>query len=210
MEDLFAMDETNVNNNNDLRCVEKAVFCNDQQFQSKQGFIPANIPDIRSTEDPVLLNDARVLSNILARQDLRTNGPSKSWKRQATYFENGMQQEIKPHMRKIVSDWMLEVCEELHCQPEVFHLAMNYMDRFLSEVRIAKSQFQLLSCVCLFLASKFKETCPLPAENLVIFTDSSVTIQEITVSLIHNLTTKSAVHPNCCPDPIYRYIRITH
>ena len=34
------------------------------------GFIPANIPDIRSTEDPVLRNDARVLSNILARQDL--------------------------------------------------------------------------------------------------------------------------------------------
>jgi len=72
------------------------------------------------------------------------------------------------------------VCEEQRCQPEVFHLAINYMDRFLSEVRITKSQFQLLSCVCLFLASKFKETCPLPAENLVIYTDSSVTVQEIT------------------------------
>ena len=179
MEDFFAMDEGNMNNNNDLRCVEKPVFCNDPQYETKPGFIPANIPDIRSTEDPVLINDARVLSNILARQDLKS---SNSLTKQPTYFENGVQQEIKPHMRKKVSDWMLEVCDEQQCQLEVFHLAMNYMDRFLSEVRIAKSQFQLLSCVCLFLASKFKETCPLPAENLVIYTDYSVTIQEITVS----------------------------
>ena len=180
MEDLFAMDESNMNNNNDLRCAEKPVFCNDQQFETKQGFVPANIPDIRSTEDPVLMNDARVLSNILARQDLRSNTSSKK----PTYFENGVQIEVKPHMRKIVSDWMLEVCEEMRCQPEVFHLAINYMDRFMSEVRISKSQFQLLSCVCLFLASKFKETCPLPAENLVIYTDNSVTIQEITVRIL--------------------------
>ena len=126
------------------------------------------------------MNDARVLSNILARQDLRSNTSSKK----PTYFENGVQIEVKPHMRKIVSDWMLEVCEEMRCQPEVFHLAINYMDRFMSEVRISKSQFQLLSCVCLFLASKFKETCPLPAENLVIYTDNSVTIQEITVCIM--------------------------
>ena len=181
MEDLFSMDANNINNNNELRCDEKAVFCSDPQFEPKTGFIPANIPDIRSTDDPVLLNDARVLSNILARQDLRDNKPSKAWKQKLTYFNNGVQLEIKPHMRKIVSDWMLEVCEEQQSQPEVFHLAINYMDRFLSEVRIAKSQFQLLSCVCLFLASKFKETCPLPAETLVIYTDNSVTIQEITV-----------------------------
>ena len=179
MEDLFSMDEGNMNNNNDLRCVEKPVYCDEPQYEPKPGFIPANIPDIRSTEDPVLRNDARVLSNILARQDLKSSSLTK---RQPTYFENGIQLEIKSHMRKVVSDWMLEVCEEQQCQPEVFHLAINYMDRFLSEVRIAKSQFQLLSCVCLFLASKFKETCPLPAEDLVKYTACSVTIREITVS----------------------------
>ena len=182
MEDLFSMDEANINNNNDLRCAEKPVYIHEPRMeQPKQGFIPANIPDIQSTEDPVLINDTRVLSNILARQNIKSSETSTSWKQQ-TYFENGVQQEIKSHMRKIVSDWMLEVCEEQQSQPEVFHLAINYMDRFLSEVRISKSQFQLLACVCLFLASKFKETCPLPAENLVIYTDSSVTIQEITVS----------------------------
>ena len=185
MEDLFAMDANSLNNNIDLRCAEKPVICNEQQFQNHTAFIPANIPDLRSTEDPVLINDTRVLTNILARQAIGPRCTSKlsSVKYQQNYFENGIQLEIKSHMRKMVSDWMLEVCEEQRCQPEVFHLAINYMDRFLSEVRIKKSQFQLLACVCLFLASKFKETCPLPAENLVLYTECSVTIQEITVRI---------------------------
>lgn len=76
-----------------------------------------------------------------------------------------------------------QVCEEQQCQPEVFSLAINYLDRFLSKVNLRKSQFQLLACVCMFLASKFKETSPLPAENLVIYTDNSVTTYEIMVSL---------------------------
>lgn len=127
---------------------------------------------LRSIEDPVFKNDSRILQNILHRQNFQTH---------EDYFQT-VQTEIRPHMRKIVSDWMLEVCIEQECQNEVFHLAMNYMDRFLSRVAIKKTQFQLLGCVCLFLASKFKETRPLPAENLVIYTVNSVSIREITVS----------------------------
>jgi cyclin D2 len=150
-DDLFAME--------DLKCVENIWLA-----------------DMRSYEDPVLINDARILSNILTRQDEKFSSSCDN------YFET-VQTEIKPHMRKIVSDWILEVCEEQQCQAEVFHLAINYMDRFLSRVPLQKSQFQLLGCVCMFLASKFKETCPLPSENLVIYTDNSVSTNEITVRL---------------------------
>ena len=154
MEDLFAME--------DLKCVENIW-----------------LTDMRSYEDPVLVNDRRILDNILNRQDDNCGlGPEANT---INYFDT-VQTEIKPHMRKIVSDWMLEVCEEQQCQAEVFHLAVNYMDRFLSRVPLSKTQFQLLGCVCMFLASKFKETCPLPSENLVIYTDNSVTTQDITVS----------------------------
>ena len=97
-------------------------------------------------------------------------------------FQN-VQTEIKPHMRKIVSDWMLEVCDEQGCQPEVFNLAVNYLDRVLARVPLKKSQFQLLACVCMFLASKFKETVPLPAEKLAVYADFSVSAEEITVSI---------------------------
>lgn len=127
--------------------------------------------EIHSKEDPVLTQDSRVLTNLIQRQDHHVI---------EDYFKT-VQTEIRPHMRKIVSDWMLEVTEEQQCQPEVFHLAINYLDRFLSTRNIQKNQFQLIACVCMFLASKFKETCPLPAEHLVIYTDYSVAVKDIMV-----------------------------
>lgn len=60
---------------------------------------------------------------------------------------------------------------------------MNYMDRFLTVVDIPRTRLQLLGAVCMFLASKLKETNPLTSEKLVIYTDRSITLEELTVSV---------------------------
>lgn len=57
-----------------------------------------------SYKDPVLLNDDRVLQNLLATEDRYL--PS------GKYFDV-IQDDIKPHMRKLVSKWMLEVIKGL-------------------------------------------------------------------------------------------------
>ena len=83
---------------------------------------------------------------------------------------------------------MLEVTEEQKCTPEVFALAVNYMDRVLCQMGIKKHQFQLLASVCIFLASKFKESSPLCAEKLVIYSDFSFSTEDIMVSQKMNST----------------------
>merc|ERR1719354_471696 len=84
-------------------------------------------------------------------------------------------------MRKIVADWMLEVCEDQQCVPHVFHTAVNYMDRFLSAAghSMEKKHFQSLAASCLLLASKFCEVRPLTTEKLSLYTDHSVLPEEL-------------------------------
>jgi len=124
----------------------------------------------RSYLDKNLIKDERVLDRLLKLED--------HYIPRCDYFKI-VQKEIKPFMRKLVVTWMFEVCEESRCEDDVFPLAVNLLDRFLSIVSIRKTQLQLLGTSCMFLASKLKETIPLTAEKLVIYTDHSINLEEL-------------------------------
>nr|P48961.1 RecName: Full=G1/S-specific cyclin-D3 [Rattus norvegicus]BAA03816.1 cyclin D3 [Rattus norvegicus] len=119
----------------------------------------------RAGPDPRLLGDQRVLQSLLRLEE--------RYVPRGSYFQC-VQKEIKPHMRKMLAYWMLEVCEEQRCEEDVFPLAMNYLDRYLSCVPTRKAQLQLLGTVCLLLASKLRETTPLTIEKLCIYTDQAM------------------------------------
>jgi len=145
----------------------------------------------RAFEDPVLLNDKRVLQNLLSAED--------KYVPPACYF-NCVQTDIRPFMRKMVSEWMAEVCTEQNTEEEVFPLAMNYLDRFLCVQNIHRTRLQCLGAACMFLASKLKENYHISAEQLVMYTDNSITVSELRdmeSTILHVLKWDlSAITPN--------------
>lgn len=121
-------------------------------------------------KDPVLLLDDRVFETML-KSEIRCMPVSD--------YMAVVQKDLTPNLRKIVVDWMWEVCEEQKCQEDIFPLAVNYMDRFLSVKPINKNHLQLLGTTCLLVSSKLRESDSLSVDLLVIYTDNTVTTEEL-------------------------------
>ncbi|KAJ3428704.1 cyclin-a1-1 [Anaeramoeba flamelloides] len=71
---------------------------------------------------------------------------------------------VNNEMRTLLIRWLNEVCHEYELQPETFYLAINYLDRFLSKMKIYRRHIQLVGVTSLLIASKFEEIRP-PAVN---------------------------------------------
>lgn len=67
------------------------------------------------------------------------------------------QKEITPKMRSILVDWLVEVVDDYELSFESLHLAINYVDRYLSAKVLPKIFLQLLGISCLLISSKFVE-----------------------------------------------------
>ncbi|KAI5739970.1 hypothetical protein M8J77_025737 [Diaphorina citri] len=63
------------------------------------------------------------------------------------------------------------LCEERHCEYQVFPYAVSIMDRFLCYCPMEKSQLQLTASACLLIASKIRECHALCVEDLVYYSD---------------------------------------
>lgn len=63
------------------------------------------------------------------------------------------QQDITSSMRSILVDWLVEVSEEYKLHRETLFLAVNYIDRFLSQMSVQRSKLQLVGAASMFLAS---------------------------------------------------------
>nr|CDJ83672.1 Cyclin domain containing protein [Haemonchus contortus] len=88
--------------------------------------------------------------------------------------------ELTPHTRAILIDWMMEVCSSEKQHRETFHLAVDYVDRFLASFQGIRSQtYQLVGTSALFLASKYEEIYPPKLEELVTYTDGACSEQDV-------------------------------
>ena len=90
---------------------------------------PVMSRQLRGYSDPAIFLSDKVLKTLLRREVRHKNQLSL------------VQTEVKPHMRRAVADWMLEICEQEQSQPQVFCQAISYLDTFLSTCNIRRLTF---------------------------------------------------------------------
>lgn len=92
--------------------------------------------------------DSNTLNYLICQESL--------YQPDAFYLQRG-QNHINSLMRTILMDWMMEVCSEFTLKRETFHLAVNYVDRYLSKVKhIEKNKLQLIGLCAMYVASKIE------------------------------------------------------
>uniref|UniRef100_A0ACD5UV67 Uncharacterized protein n=1 Tax=Avena sativa TaxID=4498 RepID=A0ACD5UV67_AVESA len=69
----------------------------------------------------------------------------------------GRQPEIKPKMRTMLVDWLVEVAHKFNLMPESLYLTIYILDRFLSMQVVPRKELQLVGVTAMFIACKYEE-----------------------------------------------------
>ena len=86
---------------------------------------------------------------------------------------------ITPKAWKTLVDWMLEVCTHSRREPDVFCLAILYLNSYMCNMDIKNERLKLIATVCLNLASKFTEKVQIKLCCLSIYEHCSYTVEEM-------------------------------
>ncbi|XP_046912803.2 uncharacterized protein LOC124493743 [Dermatophagoides farinae] len=90
--------------------------------------------------------------------------------------------DINEKTRFELTEWMHEVCEQYKCEPGIFSLSVNYLDRFiLAKPTVPKQQLQLAGIVCMLIASKIRQCNTFDLEFLSFASDHAFTVKEILI-----------------------------
>jgi len=60
--------------------------------------------------------------------------------------------------RKVVSEWMVEVCDYFDLHPTTSHAAIAYLDRLQPNEKCSRLEWQMLAISCILLSSKYNES----------------------------------------------------
>ncbi|GAA6037487.1 hypothetical protein JCM8097_008212 [Rhodosporidiobolus ruineniae] len=89
------------------------------------------------------------------------------------------QTEIEWSMRTTLIDWLLQVHMRYHMLPETLWIAVNIIDRFLSNRVVSLVKFQLVGVTAMFVAAKYEEIMAPSVEEFVYMTEGGYSRDEI-------------------------------
>ncbi|KAJ5892515.1 G2/mitotic-specific cyclin [Penicillium tannophilum] len=99
------------------------------------------------------------------------------------------QPDLEWKMRGILVDWLIEVHTRFRLLPETLFLAVNIIDRFLSEEQVALDRLQLVGVTAMFIASKYEEVLSPHVANFSHVADETFSDKEILDAERHILQT---------------------
>ncbi|SCU97651.1 LADA_0H07426g1_1 [Lachancea dasiensis] len=98
-------------------------------------------------------------------------------------------QHLRPSLRAILIDWLVEVHQKFQLLPETLYLAINVMDRFMSMRKVSMAKLQLLAVSSLLIAAKFEEVNLPKLSQYAYITDGACSTQDIKDAEMYVLTT---------------------
>lgn len=95
----------------------------------------------------------------------------------ADYMDS--QSELTWDMRVTLIDWLLQVHLRYHMLPETLWIAINIIDRFLSNRTVSVVKLQLVGITAIFIAAKYEEILAPSVDEFVFMTEEGFTKDEI-------------------------------
>ncbi|RMX65653.1 hypothetical protein DD238_006931 [Peronospora effusa] len=83
------------------------------------------------------------------------------------------QQSVRPKMRAVLVDWLVEVHQRFELEAQTLYLTVNYVDRYLAQISVNSQRFQLVGVAALLIASKFEEIYPCDMDDLLYICERS-------------------------------------
>lgn len=110
------------------------------------------------------------------------------------------QTDLDARMRAILIDWLMEVAQEYKMVDETVYLAVNYIDRFLSQMAVLRGKLQLVGTAAMLISSKFEEIYAPEVSEFVYITDDTYSRQQ--VLRMENLMIKTLGFDFCAVTPL--------
>lgn len=87
--------------------------------------------------------------------------------------------DLHKNMRKLLVDWLCDVCIRFKLLKETLFAAVHYVDSFLSKTAVHRDKLQLVGIVALCIAAKVEEVYAPQLREYVYICDNAYTKQEI-------------------------------
>lgn len=158
-------------------CTEDAV----EEAQSDETYDIVADLDAEDLDDPSMCAEyvREIFDYYRALEDVTAPNP--------TYMDH--QDDLEWKMRGILIDWLIEVHTRFRLLPETLFLAVNIVDRFLSQKVVPLDKLQLVGITAMFIASKYEEVLSPHVGNFVHVADDGFTVDEVLSAERYTLST---------------------